>query len=166
MFPLTRLALGISVEYWDWLDVRASVPRHVHFPVPEMHLFSDRDDHVERAIGMLGHRGLASVEHTSTRPLEDGFLSMLELTDEMSTIDVEQGAVRAWFARERASDATVEKHLRACYGAFPQGERPPFPLRYMDYPVFDNGTACVHFGLMIDFDRTKWLWSRVAFAHK
>jgi hypothetical protein len=41
-------------------------------------------------------------------------------------------------------------------------------LDLIDYPVFDNGSCDVGFGLAIDrrtFGRA-WLWSRVSFAHK
>lgn len=160
--PFERFLQRVSAGYHDWLDLREALDIEPFYsPVAAFVLFNRRQQHIDRALGYLGSTAVCS-ELTSPRPIHDGYVTVLELTDSKQGEDV-VGRARAFIEREAARDA--EEYLRERYGTDRQDDHEVF--RFMDHPWFDNGTAAIGFGLMTENrGPRRWLWSRIAFAHK
>ena len=67
----------------------------------------------------------------------------------------------AFLEREKKRD--IEPYLREVYG---KAEAHDGMLDYMDFPTFDTGNAGNGYGVQVDEDGTRRLWSRVVFFHK
>lgn len=164
--PFTRFLQRVSAGYYDWLDLRDALGiERFYSPISTFVLFNDYRSSA-RALEILdARRYLVRGEHFSQRPVHDGFVAMLELAPGQSDEDV-PARIEAFMRRE--ADREAESFLRSCYGE----ERAVVDellehevFRFMDYPMFDQGSALVAFGMMITRDAA-WLWSRIAFAHK
>lgn len=145
----------------DWLDVREQLGIGLG-PYARFVLF--RACELPRALALLSLDYPATItERVSVDPVRDGYVALLEMTCTENEPPMRAG-VDAFIARER--ERAMEPYLRSVYGNY----RPAAGevLHQIDYPVFDNGSCDVGFGLATDhrtFGRS-WLWSRVSFAHK
>ena len=165
-----RFFNAVSIGYHQWFDVGDALPDHRRGWMPriveELVLFNNRRDLMPRALELLRlDDKLVCREHLAAAPLHDGFIAALELVRDDAGGDV-RPQVDAFLERERQRDAGIEQHLRDVYATWPGSVRNDPIFDFMDYPVFDNGSAGVGFGVMVENRGPRWLWSRVYFAHK
>jgi hypothetical protein len=170
--PLGRFLQRVSVEPYDWLDLRQVMNIEPFYsPVHELHLFSaSGKDACIRAMAYLelDTDELAFTESTCAAPIHDGYLTMLEMKAVSKQADLGKNVsyVQSFFERERARDA--ESLLRERYANFSKSQLEQHEVfRLMDYPMFDQGNAHIGFGLMSDpHHGIRFLWSRIVFSHK
>jgi hypothetical protein len=100
------------------------------------------------------------------RPILDGYLTCLTLKP---SSEYEQSAsaadiVHAFVAAELVDEDRIEDHLRELHGDMNLRQDPL--LRWLDYPVFDNGTMAIGFGFTVYHNRMIRVWSRAIHHHK
>jgi hypothetical protein len=160
--PLGSFFGWVSLQPHDWLDLHEALQAHRYYsPINALCLFG-RYGKLERALEMLNlDEPLAFSEVVAKWPVHEGFIASVELVP--TGYDHARAAVMAFLQREQQRD--TEAWLRECYGNADGFEH---DIRFygMDYPTFDNGTVASEYGLMIDRDNRRWLWSRAAFYHK
>ena len=161
--PFVEFLQRVAVAYHhDWFDVRRalSVDR-MYSPIEELLLFGSSHDEARVFELLKLTDDLSCTEHVSTRPIHDGFIAALEIVPGTGTDTRDR--VREFLRREGERD--VEQYVKGAYAR--DAFRDHAAFRFMDFPAFDNGDGTVGFGLMVERGRAKrWLWSRVAFAHK
>lgn len=159
---LAELLRSVAITCEGWVDVLERL--HVHWPSPYecFVLFDPRV--MDRALALLPSEGYTRVaERVSADPVNDGYVAGIELSWSLYGGEPLATMVDAFIAREAAR--TMEPYLRSVYG----DRRPDAGelLYAIDYPVFDNGTCGVAFGVAMERGRRRvWLWSRASFAHK
>lgn len=165
--PFTRFLQRVSAGYYGWLDLREALTIEPFYsPAKTFVLFNAYEANVDRMIELLSKREyVIRGEHVSPRPVHDGYVALLELVPSKVVEDV-PARLRAFIQRE--GERGAEHYLRSCYGE--ESEQVDELLehevfRLMDYPMFDQGSGLIAFGLMITNDAA-WLWSRFSFAHK
>jgi hypothetical protein len=167
---IVRFMQRVSAQTHSWLDLNETLGvADGYLPAREFVLFHDRDDTCDRAVALIGpdRECVMSKERTSGAPIHDGYLTLLELTlGNRRASDGGAGqVVREFLERERRRHA--EPLMLACYGRPPAKELADHEVfRFMDYPAFDNGNGTIGFGLMVISSNVRYVWSRIAFAHK
>jgi hypothetical protein len=107
---------------------------------------------------------------TSSRPVEENFVSCLHLVRHPAGTASAGAAVRAFVRAQLDAHPNPEQQLRERYGKLPAHAVPRF--NQMDYPVFDNGSLALGFGLYVQrAERYQgedhvWCWSRYVHHHK
>lgn len=114
--------------------------------------------------------GFAISIETSSRPVEESFVSCLHLVRDPAGTAPAEAAVRAFVRAQLDAHPDPEQQLRERYGELPAHADPRFDQ--MDYPMFDNGTMVLGFGLYVQraeryhgVDHV-WCWSRYVHHHK